>query len=295
MFPKNLSSLLFAAATTLTLGSAVVAQGTWSPTVVVSGGVMSSGFLSPTPPVLPPVEFRGNSYNKSIGNSWLGGSVFAYAGMVRQKNGGYELGQASAEFRGTASVLKQSKEVVEIIGNATNVMNNGVQTRSGQFRVEMLGYSILNNSFSNSSTFAAASYTYNLFPSAVSVSVPVGPVSVTIGGNAGCAFGRSANWLLPAATATVGINAQANAYAFVNASVSFGIPGFNVGVGLQGKVLEQSLNVNLSASGLWGLSGSATYSLKAITLSLYAWATAIWTWDTTLCSWSAGQILLTLI
>ncbi|MBL8734917.1 MAG: hypothetical protein JNL12_00690, partial [Planctomycetes bacterium] len=44
-----------------------------------------------------------------------------------------------------------------------------------------------------------------------------------------------------------------------------------------------------------GLSGGATYSLKAITLSLYAWATAIWTWDTTLCSWSAGQILLTLI
>ncbi|MBL8739308.1 MAG: hypothetical protein JNL12_22970 [Planctomycetes bacterium] len=294
MFPTKLSSFLCAAATTLTLGSAVVAQGTWS-TTVVSSGVLSSGYLTPTPPVLPPVEYRSNSYSKSIGNTWLGGSVYAYAGMVRQKNGGYELGQASAEFRGTASVLKQSKEVVEIVGYAMNVMNNGVQTRSGQFRVEMLGYSILNSSFSNSSTFAASNHTYNLFPSDVSVSVPVGPVSVTIGGNAGCGFGRSANWLLPAATAKVGINAQANAYAFVNASVSFGIPGFNVGVGLEGKVLEQSLNVNLSASGLWGLSGGATYSLKAITLSLYAWATAIWTWDTTLCSWSAGQILLTLI
>lgn len=294
MFPKKLTSFLFAATTTLMLGSAVVAQGSWSPTVALSSGALSAT-LTPIPPVLPPVEYRSNSYSKSIGNTWLGGSVYAYAGMVRQKSGGYELGQASAEFRGTASVLKQSKEVVEIIGSAMNVMNNGVQTRSGQFRVEMLGYSILNISFSNSSTFAAASYTYNLFPSAVSVSVPVGPVSVTIGGNAGCGFGRSANWLLPAATSTVGINAQANAYAFVNASVSFGIPGFNVGVGLQGKVLEQSLNVNLSASGLWGLSGGATYSLKAITLSLYAWATAIWTWDTTLCSWSAGQILLTLI
>ena len=294
MFPKTLSSFLFAAATTLTLGSAVVAQGSWSATSIGSS-VLSIGYLTPTPPVLPPVQYRSNSYSKTIGNTWLGGTVYAYAGMVRQKSGGYELGQASAEFRGTANVLKQTKEVVEIVGYATNVMNNGVQTRSGQFRVEMLGYSILNSSFTNTSTFAAANYTYSLFPSAVSVSVPVGPVSVTIGGNAGCGFGRSANWLLPAASSTVGINAQANAYAFVNASVSFGIPGFNVGVGLQGKVLEQSLNVNLSASGLWGLSGGATYSLKAITLSLYAWATALWTWDTTLCSWSAGQILLTLI
>lgn len=292
MFQK-LSKFLFAAATTLTLGTAVVAQGTFS-TAAISTGVLATGFI-PTPPTLPSVQSRSNSYYKSIGNTWLGGNVYAYVGMVRQKSGTYELGQASAEFRGTANVLKQSKEVVEIVGYAMNVMNNGVQTRSGQFRVEMLGYSILNSSFSNSSTFAAANYSYSLFPNAISVSVPVGPISVTIGGNAGCGFGRSANWLLPASQATVGINAQANAYAFVNASVSFGIPGFNVGVGLQGKVLEQSLNVNLSASGLWGLSGGATYTLKAITLNLYAWATALWTWTTNLCSWSAGQISLTLL
>ena len=294
MFHKQLSSFLFAAATTLMIGSAAVAQGSW-PATSIGSGVFAVATINPTPPTLPPFEHRGNAYSRSIGNSWLGGSVYAYAGMLRQKSGSYELGQATAEFRGTANVLKQSKEVVEIVGTASNVMNNGVQTRSGLFRVEMLGFSILNSSFSNTSTFAASNHTYNLFPSPVSVSVPVGPVSVTIGGNAGCGFGRSANWLLPAATATVGINAQANAYAFVNASVSFGIPGFNVGVGLQGKVLEQSLNVNLSASGLWGLTGSATYSLKAITLNLYAWATAIWTWDTTLCSWSAGQVLLNLL
>ena len=91
------------------------------------------------------------------------------------------------------------------------------------------------------------------------------------------------------------MNATGSAYAFANASVSFGIPGFNVGVGLQGKILEQTLAANLQASPVWGLSGGVTYTLKAISLQLYAWATALYTWTTTLCSWSAGQVAITLI
>ena len=82
---------------------------------------------------------------------------------------------------------------------------------------------------------------------------------------------------------------------FANASVSFGIPGFNVGVGINGRVLEQFLTANINASAVWGLSGGVTYTLRSITLSLYAWATAIYTWTTTLCSWSAGQIVINLI
>jgi hypothetical protein len=246
-------------------------------------------------PTLPSVEYRFNGYDRSIGNGWLGGSVHAYAGIVRQKQGTYELGNATAEFKGVGKLLQQTREVCEIVGNASNVMNNGVQSRSGLFRVEVLGYPVINQSFANSSTFAQASSTYNLIPGGVSASVPVGPVSVTIGGNAGCGFGRSANWLLPAATGTVGLNASANAYAFANASVSFGIPGFNVGVGIQGRILEQVLGANVTASAVWGLSGGATYTLNPITLHLYAWATALYTWTTNLCSWSAGQIVLTLI
>ena len=296
MFLRKLSSFLFAATTTLTLSTSLLAQGGLTGAL---GGVLgsTSGYVYQpiTPPTLPSLEWRANSYDRSIGNSWLGGSVHAYANMLRQKSGTYELGFANAELRGVANVLNTSKEVFEIVGQASNVMNNGVQTRSGSYRIEVLGYSIVDQSFTNSSTFAAANYSFNLFPTNLSVSVPVGPVSVTIGGNAGCGAGRSANWLLPAATATVGLNASGNAYAFANASVSFGIPGFNVGVGLQGKILEQTLNANLSASGLWGLSGGVTYTLKAISLQLYAWATALWTWNTNLCSWSTGQVSITLI
>lgn len=290
----NIAKKSVSLAAVLCLAAAVEAQGTfatyatytWNPSIV----------LTPTPPVLPSVEYRNGGYDKTIGNSWLGGSVHTYVGMVRQKSGSYELGNATAEFRGVAKVLHTSVEVAEIAGSAMNIMNNGVQNRSGSFRVDVLGYPVINSSFTNNSTFAAATSTFNLLgPSGVSASVPCGPVSVTIAGNAGCSFTRSANWLLPAATSTVGLNASAGAWAFANASVSFGIPGFNVGVGLQGKILEQTLGINLSSSGLWGLSGGATYTLKAITLQLYAWATAIWTWSTNLCSWSAGQITLTLL
>ncbi len=277
----------------LTLTVAAEAQGTFGTYVIQ---FPTAVILQPLPPTLPSVEYKNGGYDKSIGNSWLGGSVHTYVGMVRQKSGTYELGYATAEFRGAANVLNHSVEVAEIVGLASNVMNNGVQNRSGSFRVDVLGYSVVNQSFQNNSTFAASTSTFNLLgPSGVSASVPCGPISVTISGNAGCSFSRSANWLLPAATSTVGLNASGSAWAFANASVSFGIPGFNVGVGLQGKILEQTLGINLSSSGLWGLSGGASYTLKAITLQLYAWATALWTWTTNLCSWTAGQITLTLI
>ena len=247
------------------------------------------------PPTLPPVEYRFNSFDRSIGNSWLGGNVHAYAQILRQKNGTYELGMASAEFSATARVLQQSREVVEIIGSATNVMNNGVQNRNGLFRIELLGYPLINSTFQNNSTFASASQQFNLIPGGVSVSVPVGPISLTLTGNAGCGYSRSANWLLPAATATIGLNASLSAHAFANAQVGFGVPGFGVGVGIQGNILQQTLGANVNASAVWGLSGSVSYTLQPIVISLYAWAQALYTWTTNLCSWSAGTVSLNLI
>lgn len=282
----------FALLATMSLSAVASAQGGVLNGGILNGGVLSGGILVPT---LPPLEYRFNSYDRSIGNGWLGGSVHAYANITRQKNGTYELGFASAELRGTASVLNIGGEVAEIVGTATNVMNNGVQSRSGSYRVEVLGFTVTNGSFTNSSTFGAATSTFNLLPSAAQASVPVGPISVTIRGNAGCSFSRSANWLLPAATASVGLNASGSAYAFANASVSVGIPGFNVGVGIQGRVLEQTLAANMTANAVWGLSGGCTYTLQAISLHLYAWATALYTWTTNLCTWSAGQLSFTLI
>lgn len=246
-------------------------------------------------PTLPPVESRFGSYTNGIGNDWLGGSVHAYAGMVRQNQGSYQLGNASLELRGTGKVLRFSQEVAEVVGVATNVMNNGVQTRSGSFRIEVLGVAVVNSSFQNSSTFAQRNWTFNLFGSeGVGASVPVGPVSVSLRGNAGCGLGTSANWLLPAATASVGLNGAANAYAFANARVGVGIPGFGLGCGIEGRIADQRVSANVSAHATSGLSGGVSYTLTPITLRLYAWAQALYTWTTTLTSWSMAAVSRTL-
>ena len=256
----------------------------------------TSSYLYNPVPTLPAVQSKFNSFDKSIGNSWLGGSVRAYGGMIRQKQSGYELGNVSVGFRGVATLLKLSTEVVEISGNATNVMNNGVQNRSGSFRVQLLGANVINAAFQNSSTFGYASSTFNLLPgNGISTSIPIGPISVTVRCNAGCGLSRSANWLLPAATASVGLNASASAYAFANASVAYGVPGFNVGVGIKGQVLNQQLTSSVNASASRGLSGDMRYTLQAITLRLYVFARAIWSWTKNLTSWSVGKFTLDLL
>jgi hypothetical protein len=279
MFAKQIVLSLTALLALHTVAAAQIVGG--------STGTMSSG--TSTPPTLPSVEYSNRTFSRTIGNTWLGGTAYAYAGLVRQKQGTYELGSLTGQFRVNANVLKQSLEVAEIYGNASNVMNNGVQSRSGLYRLELLGFTLSSNSFTNSSTFASASSTYNLFPgTGISASVPLAVGSVTLRGNAGCGFSRSANWLLPAATATVGLNATATAYAYASTSVSYGIPGFNVGVGLRGQIAHQTLSAGASASAVWGLTGNIGYTLRAIDLYLYVWATALYTWDTTLCSWSSG-------
>lgn len=269
--------------------TALLALNTIAAAQIVGGstGTMSGG--TSTPPTLPSLEYSNRTFTRTIGNSWLGGTAYAYAGLVRQKQGTYEVGSLTGQFRVDANVLQQSLEVAEIYGNASNVMNNGVQSRSGLYRLELMGITLSSSSFTNSSTFGAVSSTYNLFPgTGVSASVPLWVGSVTLRGNAGCGFSRSANWLLPAYSATVGLNASATAYAYASASVSYGIPGFNVGVGLRGQIAHQTLSAAASASGLWGMSGDISYTLRAIDLYLYVWATAIATWDTTLCSWTSG-------
>ena len=261
-----------------------------------NGGLNGSIGGGGTPPTLPSVQSRFGSYDASIGNEWLGGSVHAYAGMVRQKSGTYELGNVSAEFRGTGKFLRRTAEVAEIVGTAANILNNGVQNRSGSFRIEVLGYSVVNANITSNSTFASSNSTFNLFPGGgISYPIPVGPVTVTLAGNAGCGFSRSANWLLPAATASVGLNAGASAYLFADAHVGVGIPGFGLGVGINGRVLQMALNANLTANAVWGLSGGVTFTLQAITIHLYAWAQAIYTWTTNLASWSSPLVTRTLV
>lgn len=276
--------------------TALLALNTIAAAQILGGntGTMSGGGTPSTS--LPSSQTGGASYNRSIGNDWLGGSVFANVQMQRQKTDTYQRGALTMQFRGNASVLHIPMEVAEVYGNLTNVMNGNVQTRSGAFRVQLMGFNVVNNSFTNSSTFAAASHSFNLFPGdGVSASVPLGPGSITLSANAGCGYSRSANWHLPAYTINVGVIGEAHAHAFANASVSYGIPGFNAGVGVEGRLFQKSIEAGVSASALSGLSGNAEFRMSSIDLRLYCWLTAFWVcWDTTLCQFGGAAATMDL-
>ena len=189
MFLQKLSSFLFAATTTLTLGTALLAQGGGlaGSLGTVLGPTSGAIYVAPTPPTLPPYESRTSSFDRSIGNSWLGGSVHAYASMARQKSGSYELGFATVEMNGIARVLQQSREVFDVVATCMNVRNNTAQTRSGYLRIEMLGATVIDQSVAATTGFGSQTYTFNLLPGGVSASVP----------GAGIASGDDAALLAP--------------------------------------------------------------------------------------------------
>ena len=290
MFPTK---TLLTITTLLSLPFSAVAQFT---APQINPGLINPGLV--ITPVLPPAESRSGSYDGSIGNSWLGGSVHAYASMTRQSSRGYDVGGQHVELNATGSLFKQGGEVMEIVGNASNIIDpSAKQTRSGVLRVDILGVSVINDTFTSAYTHSKPTETYNLFPTNIKGFISlVGPVGVTAEGNCGCAFGRTLSWSMPAAKADVVFSAGANAHAFFDAWVGIGIPQIvGAGVGISGKVLDQSLTANATASAKSGLSGGATYALKAIAIKLYAWGQLIFKVTTTLTEWSAGAISKTLM
>jgi hypothetical protein len=239
---------------------------------------------------------RGSAYDRSIGNSWLGGGVHAHATLQTTRGVTYSQGFAEANARAQVNLLTRGVEVAELYAMARNRTEMGSQTRTGTFRMEVLGLTAFSQSFTSSGNLTRRTFNFNAFPVSPSASVPVGPFSVTVRGNVGANFSAYANLLLPTAAPSVSLSGEGRAYATATASVSVGIPGFSVGVGIQGRILDQTLALIGTAHATNGISGAATYSLTPISLRLYAFVdTFVHTWTTTLTSWSAAAVVRSLL
>jgi hypothetical protein len=213
--------------------------------------------------VLPPAESRFGSYDLAIGDSIVGGSVHAFTGMVRQKQGTYELADLAIELSATGKFLGRSAEIVDISGFGNNVMNNGVQTRSGQIRYEVLG-STVQRSFQGSFTLPPDTAVFSLFPADVSGSVTLfGGYRANLTGNATCGFGIDASWTLPDGKADVGLVSNGDAFAIVSAVGQLQMGSQSGPVTITGKIVNnQKLSVNATTSAASGLSGGATYTMN---------------------------------
>ena len=230
--------------------------------------------------ILPSVESRSGFHDQSMGDSIVGGSVHAFAGMVRQQQGSYEMADLAIELSATGTFLGRTAEIVDISGYGDNVLSNGVQTRSGQFRYEVQGVTMLGTFQAGISAFDTG--LFNLFPTAVTGSVSVlGGYRANLTGNFSCGFGLDADWQLPAAKADVSAVVNGDCFAIFSASGTITMGSKSGVVTMIGRVVNnQVLAVNATTSAGSGLSGSANYTMGRASASMSAFSvtnqTSLW-------------------
>jgi hypothetical protein len=212
--------------------------------------------------ILPSYESRYGSFDRTMGDAIVGGTVHAYTGMVRQQQGTYEMADLAIELSASGKFLGRSAEVMDISGFGSNVVSNGVQSRSGQFRYEILG-STVSSSFQSNVTIVDFG-TFQLFPQDVTGSVSfLGGYRASLTGNATCGYGFDASWSLPAGKAEVGVVANGDTFAIISAAGQIRVGTQTGSITITGKIVNnQALNVNATTSAGSGLSGSATYAMN---------------------------------
>lgn len=246
-------------------------------------------------------QSRSNYFFRSIGNSWLGGAVFTSASLSTASWLGGSSGDASLYLGADANVLRYTRSVAQLDLTAHNDVTGyrtPVQNAYATFRLRLAGYTVWDRSVRTTGDLGGISpRTYTLFPSDPMATVPVGPFTVTLRGNAGVTLGAGAWGILPTNTPEVRLVASGNTAAIARASVAIGVGGFNAGVELQGRFAECRLTANLIASAISGLSGYVNFQLQAISLRLVAFLEAFWTrvYSTTLTSWGSGYVNYNLI
>ncbi|MCB9919926.1 MAG: hypothetical protein H6832_16100 [Planctomycetes bacterium] len=238
---------------------------------------------------------RSGSHVASIGNSYLGASLTTTAGLSHTTGTTGSSARAYFTMAGTGRLLGASKEIAYLGATASSSVTMTGQSRSAVATIRILGFNFGSSSTSGHS-FSKRSYNLNLFPVDPRMSVPLGPISLTIKGNCGVNVTCTGGLALPTGVPEVSLSANASTGAFAKASVGASIPGFGVAVEIRGDIGVQQLWVGGRANPvLKVLRGDAYYTLTAISIKLVAKAWALF-WDTskTLASWSSGSIQKTL-
>ena len=245
---------------------------------------------------------RSGSYYKSIGNSWLGGSVSVNAALSTTTsilpNSTTRRGNASLTAAVDGSVLTFGFRAAELTLSARNSVATGAiigppQSATASFRLRLAGFNVHDRSVTTTGDLGGIpARTYSLFPSDVHADVGVGPFTVRLGGNAGVTLGAGAVVILPTTTPEVRFMLSGTTAVLGHANVSVGVSGFRAGVELQARFAEQRLTVSLIANALSGLSGMCDYQIQAMSLRLIAYLETFWfrPYSTTLVSWASGYI-----
>ncbi|MCB9870518.1 MAG: hypothetical protein H6837_11730 [Planctomycetes bacterium] len=214
---------------------------------------------------------RGTTKTLSFGNSWLGADLSASSGMSTTTSSAlaYESNRSYSTLRGVAKVLQGSAEIGYLGATGTNTISGTAQTRSTNTEVRILGARWVYTGTS----YLQTGYNLQLFANDRSIGVDVGPLGVSLSGNAGVSVRASGGFVMRTADPTVRMAVSAFTSAFARASARISIWLAGVEVSFAGTLGTQDLLVSCGASKSSGFFGTAHYSLTVISLKivLHAW------------------------
>lgn len=246
-----------------------------------------------TPAIAQTTNSYGQTITRNIGNSWLGAIARGSMHMDRITTvaGSDYKTQYVAQARVAIRFLGFTGTMAEATARASSHALNGTRSRTGTFNLELLGVDIITSTTHVSElVLPGANWTLNVFHPTPHVEIPIGPVDLMLRGNVAGVIGSNAHLLLPSSRTEVTLDSFSRMAATATASVGFGIPGFGVGVGVEGQIGTQRMSVDGGINYSTGLLGSATYMFTPIALYLFAYVEAAWLqWDVTLCHWSSGS------
>ena len=250
-----------------------------------------------------------NTYPRAIGNEWLGltGQAHGYlrryvkgfSATVQEPGIGttpdiYASAHARAHLTATAYVLKSRSELGRFEARGDVYARSTGTSMSGNYRLRLAGLTVVSNSFSQNTSFPRFERYVSLFAEDPRVDIAVGPFTLTLKGNAGVGLEAVGSAILTPVP-SVGITCFAQAWGLAKANVEFGILGFGVGAEVIGKLAEQTLAPNFTASKS-GLSGSLEYVMVALHLKVKAYVYAlIKKWSTTILDKEWGKVTKMLI
>ncbi|MCA8969671.1 MAG: hypothetical protein KDC95_07805 [Planctomycetes bacterium] len=213
-----------------------------------------------------------STYSRSFGNSNLGGSlsVTSYAGVSRSGT----TYTASAYVRGSAvgKLLGYSKEFGYAYAGLSAKKTASAISGSASVSLRVAGKTLYSSSWSRSyatsKTWATPTYSVKVFPVDPSAKFTVGPIPITVKGNAGAAANLSATARIATSLSNfASLTGTARAWGNGTASVTAGIKVLSLGVELSAKYANQSLNLSTYLNST-GPHGRFYYTLQAIALKL---------------------------
>lgn len=242
----------------------------------------------------------GAAYDRSIGNSSLGAGVHGHCYLQRRTGIAINYARTSvdAQLRAYANLLGSSTNILDATANVAETRTMTGTTGVGACRLRVLNFDLINRSFTTNTSVNNSWSTLNAFGVSPSLSVGVGPFTLSLRGNLGAGIAASANLNLSPTSLQVSTYGTFSCYGQARGVVAIGIPYLcEGGVRLDGRVFDQELVLFCGVTPT-SFTGTAIYRLTPLVLRLQAWIDGLcvgfFEQSTTLATWSSGSISRTL-